>query len=134
MSARCAVALALALAACEDGSKPVDPVWGKQACGDCGMVLSDRRFAAELTTADGSHVFFDDPGCMAAYVRSRHLEPSHVWVRSSAETWIDARAARFARGATSPMDYGFCPSDSGDASWSDVEAAAISRAQKSEAR
>ncbi len=134
MSARLASMLALALWACEDGSKPVDPVWGKQACGDCGMVVSDPRFASELTTPDGARVFFDDPGCMASYVRARHLEPSHMWVRSPAETWIDARAARFARGAASPMDYCLVPNDNGDASWSDVEAAAISRAQKSEAK
>ena len=133
MSARLSIALALALAACEDGSKPADPVWGKQACGDCGMVVSDPRLAAELTTPDGARVFFDDPGCMASYVRSRHLEPSHMWVRSSAETWIDAHA-RFARGATSPMDYGFVPNENGDASWSDIEAAAITRARESEAK
>ncbi len=122
--------IALALVACEDSSRAVDPVWGKQACGSCGMVVSDRRFAAELTTGDGARSFFDDPGCMASYVHDRHVEPLHVWVRSAAETWIDARTAHFARNATSPMDYSFVPSDNGEASWSDIEAAAIARVAK----
>jgi len=123
-----AFATALFVLACEDDSKPVDPVWGKQACASCTMLVSDPRFAAQLATRDGARVYFDDPGCMAAWMREHPRLAQHAWVRSPAATWIDARTARFVRGQRSPMGYGFAPVDQGDAAWSDVAAEADLRA------
>lgn len=123
-----ALVAAIAVVACEDASTPVDPVWGKQACTSCAMVVSDPRFASEIGTREGARLFFDDPGCMAAWLRQHGGQPEHAWVRSAAGTWIDAHAARFVRGQQSPMGYGFAPAESGDAAWSDVEAEAARRA------
>jgi len=120
-----AVVLAAALVvACEDASTPVDPVWGKQACASCTMLVSDPRFAAEVATRDGGRVFFDDPGCMASWLLEHPGQARGEWVRSAAATWIDARAARYVVGQKSPMGYGFAPAESGGAAWSDVEAEA----------
>ncbi len=116
--------------ACQDASSPVDPVWGKQACASCSMLVSDRRFAAELVTGDGARVFFDDPGCMATWLSEGHGSPRHAWVHSAADTWIDARTARYARRQASPMGFDFAPSAAGDAAWADVEASARARASK----
>jgi hypothetical protein len=96
------------------------------------MLVSDPRYAAELTTSDGARVFFDDPGCMAAYIDERHVQPAHAWVRGRAGTWLNARDARYARGAHTPMDYGFEVDDTGDATWSDVESAAAARRKGSD--
>jgi len=104
--------------ACEDASRPVDPVWGKQACSHCAMLLSEPRFGAELTTESGERYFFDDPGCMAAFVRDRSPRVRAMWVHLGS-TWIDAKSAHYER-AASPMDYGFAPSSTGNATWSDV--------------
>lgn len=120
----------LAGLACQDASSPVDPVWGKQACASCSMLVSDRRFAAELVTGDGTRVFFDNPGCMATWLSEGHGPPRHSWVHSAADTWIDARTARYARRQSSPMGFDFAPSDSGEAGWADVEASARARASK----
>jgi hypothetical protein len=120
----------LAGLACQDASSPVDPVWGKQACASCSMLVSDRRFAAELVAGDGTRVFFDDPGCMATWLSEGHGPPRHAWVHSAADTWIDARTARYARRQSSPMGFDFAPSESGDAEWADVEASARARASK----
>jgi hypothetical protein len=122
-----ALVATIAVVACEDASTPVDPVWGKQACTSCAMVVSDPRFASEVGTHDGARLFFDDPGCMAAWLRQHGGQAERAWVRSAAGTWIDAHGARFARGEQSPMGYGFAPAEAGDAAWSDVEAEAARR-------
>ena len=108
---------------CEDASRPVDPVWGKQPCGHCAMLVSEPRFAAELSTKDQSRVFFDDVGCMAGYIAARHPDVQAMWVRDDGGHWIDARTAHFEKGEKTPMDYGFTAKASGSTAWGDVEAA-----------
>ncbi len=116
------VLLALLLFACDDGARPVDPVWGKQACAHCAMLLSDARFGAELTTEAGDRFFFDDPGCMAAYVREKAPRVRGAWVHEDG-AWVDATSARYER-AASPMDYGFAPAKGGAFDWAAVVKAA----------
>ena len=128
--ARLAVPLVLVLASCDDAGAAKDPVWGKQACGSCAMLVSEPRYAAELTTNDGTRVFFDDPGCMAAWIAERHPSVHSMWVRDDVGHWVDAKSARFSGGATTPMDYGFAATTSGTATWADVEAAAKARGAK----
>lgn len=112
----------LLVLACQDASSAVDPVWGKQACASCSMLVSDRRYAAELVTDDGTRFFFDDPGCMATWLREGRGHGRHMWVRSEAGSWIDARTARFASNQSSPMGFDFLPSANGDSGWADIEA------------
>lgn len=121
--------LAALAVACEDASRPVEPVWGKQACAHCAMLLSEPRFGAELTTEAGERYFFDDPGCMAAFVHDRSPHVRAMWVHQGA-TWIDAKTAHYER-AASPMDYGFAPSQTGTSTWADVVAAATKRGGES---
>lgn len=129
MKASALLSLALVLG-CEDSEQPKDPIWGKQACGSCAMLVSDPPHAAQLVSADGTRVYFDDVGCMAGYVLERNLSPARMWVRAEGGGWVDARPAKFARGAKTPMDYGFTPAPSGDATWADVEQAAKKRAER----
>jgi copper chaperone NosL len=119
--------LALAALACQDASSPVDPVWGKQACASCSMLVSDRRYAAQLVTDDGTRVFFDDPGCMATWIAEGRAHAQRMWVYGAAGTWIDARAARFVRDQPSPMGFGFAPDAAGSAEWADVESSVALR-------
>ena len=128
-----AAVVSLVAASCDDGTKPIDPVWGKQACASCAMLLSDPRFGAELTSEDGTRAFFDDPGCMATYVRERGVQPKAMWVHTSSG-WVSARGARYAKGQASPMDFGFAPDEHGDATWADVEASAAARSSKETTR
>ncbi len=122
--------LALALAACESADEPKDPVWGKQPCGSCAMLVSEPTHAAQLVTADGTRVYFDDVGCLAAYVLERNISPPKMWVRDSAGKWVDARSAKFRAGAKTLMDYGFVHAADGDKTFADVERAAKKRAEK----
>ena len=123
------LSFALALVACEASDRPVDPVWGKQACGSCAMLVSEPPHAAQLVTADGTRVYFDDVGCLAAYLAERSLTPAKMWVRDSSGSWVDARTAKFKSGAKTPMDYGFAWAADGDANFAAVEAAAKKRAE-----
>ena len=99
--------LSLVLVACSKGTEPLDPIWGKQACGSCRMLVSDPKYAAELVDQRGERHFFDDIGCLDAYL-AEHAEspPRAMWVRSGAR-WVEAESARYASGEASPMDYGF---------------------------
>lgn len=122
-----AVAPALWLLALLVGCTPgpdqaADPIWGKQACAHCSMLVSEKAPAAQLTLADGTRHYFDDLGCMAAWLDRSRSTPRQLWVRQG-EAWVPAASARFAPGARTPMDYGFLPAAEGGVSWDEVRAA-----------
>jgi copper chaperone NosL len=109
-----AVALVVLTAvACEPSADtPVDPVWGKQACAHCGMIVGERRYAAELTRADGARAFFDDDGCMVAFLREEQATPRRLWVHDAdSERWLEASSARYEEAGRTPMDFGFVAHD-----------------------
>ncbi|MCL1860760.1 MAG: hypothetical protein FWG52_04395 [Proteobacteria bacterium] len=120
----------LLLAACgQRGNWPegMEPIhWDRDTCAQCGMAISDPRFALELLRGKpGSRAYkFDDIGCLIAWtnVSSKRTgsppwweEPpseSRVWVADfnsltdnrDAMRWLDARAARYIE-RTSPMGH-----------------------------
>ncbi len=111
----------LALAAgCHDvADKPLDPVWGKQACDECAMLVDEPRFAAEAATPDGTHYSFDDVGCLAGWLREHADAHARAWVRRDG-AWVRADDARFAVGARTPMGYGYVAARDG-VSWTEVQ-------------
>jgi len=125
-----AALLALAVACQSATDAPADPVWGKQACSSCAMLISDPRFAAQVLTAAGEHLYFDDVGCMAASVAARKGAARQAWVRNSDGNWLTTELSRFSKGAKTPMDFGFEVSATGELSWSAVQAAVAERLAK----
>jgi copper chaperone NosL len=113
-----------ALIACTT-SHPVEPVWNKQPCAHCAMVMSDTRFGAQLV-AENDHTFFDDVGCMVAFMGERGAS-GRAWVKD-AQTgkWLDARSARYIS-ASSPMDYGFEARAEGGVAWDEMKAAVLAK-------
>lgn len=111
------------LAACgEDGGRWPEgmlPIkWDRDTCARCGMVISDRRFAAQLRGGPKNTAFkFDDIGCAATWCSEKlSLHPwmndpaTRFWVAefgSAGERWLDARSAHYAKGPRSPMGYDF---------------------------
>jgi len=100
-----------------DGMKPI--IWDRDTCARCSMVISDRRFAAEISGAANGAVFkFDDIGCVVLWLRDKaaaypwSAEPAtRIWVADLASKgnhviWLDARAAHYVN-KTSPMGYNF---------------------------
>jgi len=92
--------------------------WDRDACVRCKMVISDRRFAAEMRGGPRDEVLkFDDIGCAVIWAKSlawAEDPKTHIWVASSVgqaadggPIWLDARQARYLAGKSSPMGYNF---------------------------
>jgi hypothetical protein len=120
----------LPLVACEQADGPVDPVWGKQPCAHCAMLVSEPHHAAQAITADGARHYFDDLGCMALHAEEKPLKKA--WAREGASGgWLDVEAASFRSGAKTPMDFGFeIVAGGGTHDWTEVRAAVRERMQK----
>ena len=116
-----ATPLATLLAAC--GSKGDWPEgmqeikWDRDTCIRCSMVISDRRFAAEMRGGPKNTVFkFDDIGCAVFWLRDKAAnypwmaEPAtRLWVaegnsRGNDVRWLEAKTAQYFT-RTSPMGY-----------------------------
>ena len=86
--------------------------WDRDVCVRCGMVISDRRFAAQAAGGPGMRTYkFDDVGCAVFWLARQPWggDPAvklRVADASSGE-WLDARGAAFASGIGSPMGYNF---------------------------
>jgi copper chaperone NosL len=114
MIARAFVLLMAAwVSACDDPNAAKEPVWNKQPCDHCHMVLSDPRYAAQLASQAGERWFFDDIGCLAAFMLEHKPTRARAWVHD-ASGWRDAEHTRYARGAQTPMGYGFVPDPHGE--------------------
>ena len=105
---RLLVALPLVgVAACgepADELRPPDIVWGEDSCDECGMILSESRFAAASLVEDRGRVdprLFDDIGDMLRYHAARPELTVRRWYVHDFETeaWLDAETAVFVRAA-----------------------------------
>ena len=114
--------------AADDG--PIDPVWGKQPCAHCAMVVSEPRFAAQALEDDGTRTYFDDVGCLALWIDERRA--ARAWARDGAAgPWVDVTKARFRAGEQTPMGFGHVVDlDHGDLDWDSVRALVRARRQR----
>ena len=114
--------LALALSACGKSQWPegmAEIKWDRETCPRCSMVISDRRFAAQLRGGPKDMVVkFDDIGCFTFWIRD-NLK-THPWLADPATRmwvadvtskgkeviWLDPRNAQYIT-RTSPMGYNF---------------------------
>jgi copper chaperone NosL len=88
-----------------DGPEPI--AWDRAPCAHCHMLIGDPHFAAEIITADGTVLAFDDPGCLLAYVAERRPALHRVWFHDArGDGWIPGDRARFVLGEQTPMGYG----------------------------
>jgi copper chaperone NosL len=74
--------LALLLAGCGEPG-PVPIAFGERECDYCHMTAVQPGYAAELVLRTGKVYVFDDPGCLAAFVRDGTVEAGAVhsmWV------------------------------------------------------
>jgi copper chaperone NosL len=86
--------------------------WDRDMCERCKMVLSDRKFSAQVLHPDNGRKFaFDDIGCVILWFKEDRIEwagRAVIWV-NDAKTgeWIDARKAWYDVENITPMAYGF---------------------------
>jgi copper chaperone NosL len=84
-------------------------LYGKDACRQCIMIVSDARYAAGYTDEDGMTAAFDDIGCMAEYIREHGKPPYVLWVSDyKSGEWVRAASAWFVRSddVVTPMGSG----------------------------
>jgi nitrous oxide reductase accessory protein NosL len=115
--------LAVALAACgKKGTWPegmTEIKWDRDTCVRCSMVISDRRFAAQIKGGAKNIVFkFDDIGCASFWLRDKLKDfpwmteaATSFWVADVGNAgdnlqWHDARKAQYI-GKASPMGYNY---------------------------
>jgi copper chaperone NosL len=123
-----AVALsALIGTACARSDTATEPVWGKEPCAHCKMLVSDKRYAAQVVDQAGEHRFFDDIGCMVLWMAAHESSPK-AWVREATSgAWLDARTAKYVQGARTPMDFGVEARATGDVSFDAARDAVLAK-------
>lgn len=103
---------ALAASGCGSGSGEAEPpeiAYGQDVCDQCGMLISEERFAAGYVTAAGEARRFDDVGDLLAYRAAHDEEVEAFWVHDyDSRAWLRAEDAWFlsAAGITTPMASG----------------------------
>ena len=104
--------------------------WDRDVCTRCRMAISDHRFACQIRGGPKDTVFkFDDIGCAATWLAEKGKEypwmadaTTRIWVAefaSAGKNWLQATAAHYVSGKTSPMGYNF-------AAYADKQADSIS--------
>ena len=67
---------------------PPEVVVDRTACHHCGMLISDRRYAAAVRTAEGDRLF-DDIGCLVNALNGKTPEGASFWFNdASSGEWI----------------------------------------------
>lgn len=101
---------ALVVACGDPGTGPAKMAWDRDACANCQMVISERRFAMQARVGGRVHRF-DDPGCAVEWLDRQAgdaAETAELWVMDQeGGEWIDARSAFYRGGQRTPMAHGF---------------------------
>ena len=101
--------IVLASMSCTRSFAPVDIEEGDM-CSNCRMAISEKRYAAEIITAEETVLKFDDIGCMLRYQKTKGpIEAAAIYVADSeTKQWLTAGDAFFVRSATvkTPMGSG----------------------------
>jgi len=103
-------ALLAVLAGLACASRPPEPAQldtRNEQCASCRMAVSDPRFAAQLVAPGELPLFFDDLGCLAAFLNAGRARDGAVSFVADHRTraWIRADRAVYARvpGLSTPM-------------------------------
>ncbi len=96
------------LASCRHSAVPID--YENDGCGYCKMIITDKRFGAELITKKGKIYKFDSIECLAAYVEQKIEDVSVIeslWTIDFTRpgVWLDCETAEYlhSRNLPSPM-------------------------------
>lgn len=98
--------------------------WNRQACAHCQMLIGEPAHAAQLITAEGEVLSFDDPGCAVRYVERHRPHVHRMWFHhGTAERWLTSEHVGFLTGGTTPMGSGLIAVDRGAPGAIDLESA-----------
>ena len=101
-------------------------VWHRQACAHCQMLIGEPAHAAQLITAEGEVLAFDDPGCALRYLEERRPTLHRMWFHHGAEDrWLTSEDVAFTTGGTTPMGFGLVAIERGTPGAIDLAAASV---------
>jgi len=93
---------------------PVEVVWDHEICAHCRMHVGDPAFAAQVQTAAGEVLNFDDSGCAFQWLADHPVELHALYFHHRDQNrWLDEKHVAFAAVAQSPMGFGFAAVDAG---------------------
>ena len=70
-------------------SGPPSLLIDRSVCSRCGMLISERAYAAAIHWADGSDQLFDDIGCLVAATGQAQPRGARYWFHDAADgEWI----------------------------------------------
>lgn len=110
--AACAAAATVVAACAPDNAEPQPPEinYGFDVCDQCGMLISEPRFACAVVLEDGRALKFDDLGDMVMHHLDRpNLKVAAWFVHDHfTEAWIRGETAFYVSSASiaSPMGHG----------------------------
>ena len=97
-----ACGLAMAALSCNGGTPaPATLDTRHDACADCRMSVSSARFASQIVAPGEDPLFFDDLGCLAAYLREHAAQPAGAVAYVADHRtgrWVPAADAVFTQG------------------------------------
>jgi copper chaperone NosL len=71
------------------GAAPPAIVMDRSVCSRCGMLISERAYAAAIRWPDGHDQLFDEIGCLVAAVRGLPASDAHYWFHDAGDgDWI----------------------------------------------
>ena len=85
--------------------------WDRDMCERCKMVLSERKYAAQIVDPRSNRAYkFDDIGCAVLWLEEERIpwaKEAKIWVTDARSgEWIDARRAKYTDDSITPMAYG----------------------------
>ncbi len=102
--------LGLSVAGCQASREhPPQIRYGRDVCAQCGMIISEARFAAAYITKRGDWRFFDDIGDMLEFSRTHREAVAVFWVHDyESDEWLKADSAFFVHSVQlrTPMGHG----------------------------
>jgi len=95
------------ISGCVEGEvKPQDPLWERESCAHCRMVLSEKRFAVQRILKSGQVHYYDDIGCAMKHPHAP--DDGKLYVRpDGGNEWVPAEEATYESGLRTPMNSGF---------------------------
>lgn len=106
--------ITLALCSCskEVNLNAQSPKWDIQTCDRCKMLLSDKKFSAQVVNpSDGKHYFFDDLGCALLWLEGNEAkawsDKAIIYATDPANgKWLNVKENQIVSGYVTPMAYG----------------------------
>ena len=100
--------IAVFTAACSS-IEPKPIAYGKSECAYCNMLVTDKKFGAEIVTDKGRYYFFDSAECMFRYMGDEENAPyKHICVThfGQPEAVADARHSHYVISKEIPSPMG----------------------------